>query len=166
MLYLHSRSELQINKMRYILISLLTLCSSAGVWGQSVRTHAGLAYNGSGSYTGYRTNKKDSVLFSAPMGIEVDTAGRLYVSNEHNIFWISGNTAFLAAGYALDPTEPGAADSKDFAGSQARFSRPAGLAIHPVTNELIIADLDNNQIRKMESPNHFIIRRCFDCHRA
>lgn len=136
--------------MRYILISLLTLCSSAGVWGQSVQTHAGLAYNGSGSYTGYRTNKKDSVLFSAPMGIEVDTAGRLYVSNEHNIFWISGNTAFLAAGYALDPTEPGAADSKDFAGSQARFSRPAGLAIHPVTNELFVADLDNNQIRKME----------------
>lgn len=136
--------------MRYILFTLITLCSLTSVWGQTVRTHAGMAYTGTGSYTGYRNNKKDSVLFSAPMGIEVDTTGRLYVSNEHNIFWISGNTAFLAAGYALDPTEPGAADSKDLAGSQARFSRPAGLAINPLTNELIVADLDNNQIRKVE----------------
>ncbi len=136
--------------MRYILISLITLCAVTGVQAQSVKTYAGMSYSGSGSYTGVRNNKKDSVLFSAPMGIEVDTAGRIYVSNEHNIFWILGNTAFLAAGYALDPTEPGAADSKDFAGSQARFSRPAGLAINPTTNELIIADLDNNQIRKME----------------
>lgn len=136
--------------MRYILISLITLCAVTGVQAQSVKTYAGMSYSGSGSYTGVRNNKKDSVLFSAPMGIEVDTAGRIYVSNEHNIFWIFGNTAFLAAGYALDPNEPGAADSKDLAGSQARFSRPAGLAINPTTNELIIADLDNNQIRKME----------------
>lgn len=136
--------------MRYILLCLLTISLSAGVCAQTVRTHAGMRYTGSGSYTGYRNNHKDSVLFSAPMGIEVDTAGRIYVSNEHNIFWINGNTAYLAAGYILDPTDPGAADSKDFAGSQARFSRPAGLAINPNTNELMVADLDNNQIRKVE----------------
>ncbi len=109
-----------------------------------------MQYTGSGSYTGYRNNHKDSVLFSAPMGIEIDTAGRLYVSNEHNLFWIQGNTAFLAAGYTLDPNEPGAADSKDGAGSTARFSRPAGLAINPNTNEMMICDADFNQIRKME----------------
>ena len=136
--------------MRYILLCLLTISLSAGVCAQTVRTHAGMRYTGSGSYTGYRNNHKDSVLFSAPMGIEVDTAGRIYVSNEHNIFWINGNTAYLAAGYMLDPTDPGAADSKDFAGSQSRFSRPAGLAINPNTNELMVADLDNNQIRKVE----------------
>lgn len=136
--------------MRYILLCLLTISLSAGVCAQTVKTHAGMRYTGSGSYTGYRNNHKDSVLFSAPMGIEVDTAGRIYVSNEHNIFWINGNTAYLAAGYILDPTSPGAADSKDFAGSQARFSRPAGLAINPNTNELMVADLDNNQIRKVE----------------
>jgi PKD repeat protein len=136
--------------MRYILLSIFTLGLCAGVWAQTVKTHAGMKYTGTGSYTGYRNNKKDSVLFSAPMGIEVDTAGRIYVSNEHNIFWINGNTAYLAAGYILDPTDPGAADSKDFAGSQARFSRPAGLAINPNTNELMVADLDNNQIRKVE----------------
>ncbi len=136
--------------MRYILVCLLTLNLCADVWAQTVRTHAGMRYTGNGSYTGYRNNHKDSVLFSAPMGIEVDTTGRIYVSNEHNIFWINGNTAYLAAGYILDPADPGAADSKDFAGSQARFSRPAGLAINPNTNELMVADLDNNQIRKVE----------------
>ncbi|MCC6817949.1 MAG: T9SS type A sorting domain-containing protein [Bacteroidia bacterium] len=135
--------------MRYIIFSLFTLFS-ASVLAQTVRTHAGMQYKGSGSYTGYRNNHKDTVLFSAPMGIEVDTAGRIYVSNEHNLFWIHSDRAFLAAGYALDPSDPGAADSKDLAGSQARFSRPAGIAINPNTNELLIADLDNNQIRKME----------------
>lgn len=136
--------------MRYILVCLLTVTFYAENFAQTVKTHAGMRYSGSGNYTGYRNNHRDSVLFSAPMGIEVDTAGRLYVSNEHNIFWIMGNTAYLAAGYTLDPTSPGAADSKDFAGSQARFSRPAGLAINPMTNELMVADLDNNQIRKVE----------------
>ena len=136
--------------MRYILVCLLTVNLCAGVWAQTVKTHAGMRYTGNGSYTGYRNNHKDSVLFSSPMGIEVDTAGRIYVSNEHNIFWINGNTAYLAAGYILDPADPGAADSKDFAGSQSRFSRPAGLAINPNTNELMVADLDNNQIRKVE----------------
>ena len=136
--------------MKNTLLCLLTLNLCAGVFAQTVKTHAGMQYTGTGSFTGYRNNHKDSVLFSAPMGIEVDTAGRLYVSNEHNIFWIQGNTAFLAAGYSLDPTDPGAADSKDFAGSQARFSRPAGLSINPNTNEMMVADLDNNQIRKVE----------------
>ncbi len=124
--------------------------SCACLFAQKVSTYSGLQYIGSGSYTGYRNNKKDSVLYSNPMGIEVDTAGRIYVSNEHNIFWISGNTSYLAVGYMLDPADPGAADSKDFAGSVARFSRPAGLAINPNTNELMVADMDNHQIRKVE----------------
>ena len=136
--------------MKNTLLCLLTLNLCAGVFAQTVKTHAGMQYTGSGSFTGYRNNHKDSVLFSAPMGIEVDTSGRLYVSNEHNIFWIQGTTAFLAAGYSLDPTNPGAADSKDAAGSVARFSRPAGMAINPSTNEMMICDQDNNQIRKME----------------
>lgn len=136
--------------MRSILVSLFLSSFILSSFSQTVSTYAGLQYTGTGSFTGYRNNKKDSVLFSAPMGIEIDTAGRIYVSNEHNIFWIQGNTCFLAVGYNLDPTDPGAADSKDFAGSVARFSRPAGLAINPMTNELMVADQDNNQIRKVE----------------
>jgi PKD repeat protein len=129
-----------------LFLSLAGFCATA----QTVKTYAGVQYTGSGSYTGYRNNHKDTVLFSAPMGIDIDTLGRLYVSNEHNIFWVKADRGFLAAGYTLDPTYPSAADSKDGGGSIARFSRPAGLAIHPRTNELFVADLDNNQIRKME----------------
>jgi PKD repeat protein len=139
--------------MKKILICLLAFNASVCTFAQTVKTHAGQQYVGSGSYTGYRNNLTDSVLFSNPLGIEVDTAGRLYVSNEHNIFWIKDKTAFLAVGYSLDPNTPGAADSKDFAGSVARFSRPAGLSINPGTNELIVADMDNHQIRKVE---HYI----------
>lgn len=136
--------------MKYIFSSILTCALIWTAGAQNVSTLAGIQYTGNGSYTGYRNNHKDSVFFSAPMGIEVDTAGRIYVSNEHNLFWIQGNTCFLAAGYTLDPTDVGAADSKDAAGSVARFSRPAGISIHPGTNEMYICDLDNNQIRKME----------------
>lgn len=136
--------------MKKILFAFTALGLGAVSMAQTVRTYAGMQYTGSGSYTGYRNNHKDSVLFSAPMGIEVDTSGRLYVSNEHNLYWIQGNTAYLAAGYLLDPADPGAADSKDAAGSVARFSRPAGLSVNPNTNEMMICDLDNNQIRKME----------------
>ena len=136
--------------MKKLILCLLTIYAGTGVSAQTVKTYAGMQYTGNGSYTGYRNNHRDSVLFSAPMGIEVDTAGRIYVSNEHNLFWIKDNTAFLAAGYNLDPNEPGAADAKDGAGSTARFSRPAGLAINPSTNEMMICDMDYNQIRKME----------------
>jgi PKD repeat protein len=136
--------------MKKLFFSLSALLCGVLMNAQTVTTYAGKQYSGTGNYTGIRSNHKDSVYFSAPMGIEVDTAGRLYVSNEHNIFWIQDNTAYLAAGYTLDPESPGASDSKDFAGSQARFSRPAGLAINPSTNELMVADLNNHQIRKVE----------------
>lgn len=137
-------------KLFLFCLALLITVNANNTNAQSVKTHAGIKYIGSGNYTGYRNNEKDSVYFSAPMGIAIDTAGRVYVSNEHNIFWLNGNTAYLAAGYNLDPTSAGAADSKDFAGIVARFARPSGLAINPSTNELIVADLENNQIRKVE----------------
>ena len=136
--------------MKFIFSVVLWSIVCVNVKAQTVKTHAGVQYTGSGNYTGYRNNHKDTVLFSAPMGIDIDTLGRLYVSNEHNVFWVKADRAFLAAGYTLDPTYPSAADSKDGGGSIARFSRPAGLAVNPKTNELMIADLDNNQIRKME----------------
>lgn len=137
-------------RLLFLCLTLLFIVNVNNTNAQTVSTHSGIHYIGSGNYTGYRNNIKDSVYFSAPMGIAVDTAGRVYVSNEHNIFWLNGNTAYLAAGYNLDPTTAGAADSKDFAGIVARFARPAGLAVNPSTNELIVADLENNQIRKVE----------------
>ena len=123
---------------------------------QTVKTFAGLQtdtpkYNVNALTI--RNFPKDSAYFSAPMGIEIDTAGRIYISNEHNIYFIYNGIARLVAGYALDPTDGGAAQSKDGIGIVARFSRPAGLALNPTTNDIYVADMDNNQVRLVE---HFI----------
>jgi PKD repeat protein len=137
--------------IKKLLVSInLFLGFCIGLQSQTVSTLAGQQYTGNGKYSGFRNNLKDSVWFSAPMGVEIDTAGRIYISNEHNIYWISGNTCYLAVGCLLDPLESGSADSKDFAGIVSRFARPAGLSINPNSNELFVADLDNNQIRTVE----------------
>ncbi len=121
---------------------------------QLVKTFAGVQQNGTGGYNvnaqTIRNFNKDSAYFSAPLGIEIDTAGRVYISNEHNIYFIYNGIARLVAGYALDPTDGGAAQSKDGAGIVARFSRPAGLALNPTTNDIYVADMDNNQVRLVE----------------
>ncbi len=118
---------------------------------QTVTTFAGKAYLGTGSYNGTRNNLKEDTYFSAPTGIAIDTAGRIYVSNEHNMMLISGSVCKLIAGYQLDPTTAGAADSKNGTGTSARFSSPAGICINPVTNEVLVADMDNHQIRKVSA---------------
>lgn len=122
---------------------------------QLVKTFAGV--QGAPSYNvnaqTIRNFDKDSVYFSAPTGIEIDTAGRIYITNEHNIFFIYNGIARLVAGYALDPTDGGAAQSKDGSGIVARFNSPAGLALNPTTNDIYVADLFNNQVRLVE---HFI----------
>ncbi|MDI1234779.1 MAG: T9SS type A sorting domain-containing protein [bacterium] len=118
---------------------------------QTVRTFAGKAYSGNGLYNGTRNNHKDSMLFSAPTGIAIDTAGRIYISNEHNIMLITGNNCKLVAGYNLDPATGGAPDSKDGTGISARFNSPAGLTLNSSTNEILVADVDNHQIRKVSA---------------
>lgn len=117
---------------------------------QTVKHYAGIQYFGTGFYNAIRNNHKDSVYYSAPWGITIDTAGRVYISNEHNIHFINGTQDRFVAGYNLDPTEPGAADSKNGAGITARFARPGGLTVNPSTNAIIVADIDNNQIRLVE----------------
>ncbi len=128
-----------------LFLLFIIICTQA----QTVKTFAGKPYTGSGFYNGTRNNHKDSMLFSAPNGIAVDTAGRIYISNEQNIMMITGTNCKLVAGYNLDPNQPGAADSKDGTGPSARFSNPAGLCVYPATNEILVADVDNNQIRKV-----------------
>ncbi len=118
---------------------------------QTVKTFAGKAYNGTGFYNGTRNNHKDSMLFSAPTGIAIDTAGRIYISNEQNIMLITGTNCKLVAGYNLDPASAGAADSKDGTGISARFSSPGGLCLNSNTNEIMVADVDNHQIRKVSA---------------
>ncbi len=138
-----------MNSFKFIpLISIFLFNSVSNA--QTVKHYAGIQYFGTGFYNAIRNNHKDSVYYSAPWGITIDTAGRVYISNEHNIHFINGTQDRFVAGYNLDPTEPGAADSKNGAGITARFARPGGLTVNPNTNAIIVADIDNNQIRLVE----------------
>ncbi|MES2618240.1 MAG: T9SS type A sorting domain-containing protein [Bacteroidota bacterium] len=138
-------------KLKKLLTTSLLTSILLTSYSQTVTTFAGKSYFGNGSYNGVRSNHKDSTYFSAPYGIDIDTAGRIYISNEQNIMLIIGNTCKLVAGYNLDPMQPGAADSKDGTGVSARFSNPAGVCINRTTNELFVADVDNHQIRKVST---------------
>ncbi len=136
-----------------LLIVFIAILSDIGA--QTVSTYAGVQYIGTGRYNddpeqAFRKSHIDSVVFSAPTGIAVDTAGRIYVSNEHNIMWISGTSTYVAVGSNYGPNDAGSADSKNSGGILARFNSPAGLALNPLTNNLIVADMLNSQIRNVE----------------
>jgi hypothetical protein len=76
--------------IKYFILGLsLSLGFALSLHSQTVSTLAGRQYIGNGNYTGIRGNLKDSVWFSAPYGIELDTAGRIYLTNEHNVFCIT-----------------------------------------------------------------------------
>jgi tripartite motif-containing protein 71 len=134
----------------FMVVLTLILGFNNGLQSQTVSKLAGQQYIGNGKYSGIRNNLKDSVWFSAPYGIELDTAGRIYVSNEHNVYLINGNNTYLCAGYSLDPNGAGSVGSVNSFGSVARFNTPSGICVNKTTNELLIADLGNNLIRKME----------------
>ncbi len=140
-----------LKKLKLLLTIFLFYSTLPYAASQTVKTFAGKYYTGSGFYNGIRNNPRDSMYFSAPTGVAVDTAGRVYISNEHNIMLITGNNCKLIAGYQLDPNTAGAADSKDATGTAARFSSPAGLSINTTTNELFVADVDNHQIRRVSA---------------
>lgn len=139
------------NILLIVFIAILSIVNA-----QTVSTFAGVKYIGTGRYNDdpdkpYRKSHVDSVVFSAPTGIAVDTTGRIYISNEHNIIWISGTSTYLAVGSPYAPNDAGSADSKNFGGILARFSGPGGLDINKSSNNLIVADVLNSQIRKVES---------------
>ena len=106
-----------------------------------VTTLAGLAGNwGSADGTG------SAALFNSPFGVAVDGAGNVYVADSGNgtvrKVTPAGRVTTLA-GSAGNP-----AGSTDGAGSAARFSGPAGVAVDSAGN-LYVADTGNSTIRKV-----------------
>ena len=89
-----------------------------------------------------------------PAGIAVDAAGVVYVADllHHCVRRIApGAGGAGSAGSAIDTLAGGGEIGfADGAGAEARFNKPAGLALDPATGCLIVADLGNNRIRALD----------------
>ncbi|MBC7426281.1 MAG: hypothetical protein H7321_07070, partial [Bacteroidia bacterium] len=116
-------------------------------YSQTVFKYSGVQYTGTGNYTAIRSKVLDSQVYSSPLGIEIDTAGRIYITNEHNIFLLFNGKSKLMAGYNLDPVD--GSDYKNGTGIASRFSQPAGIAVNRSTNSMVIVDMGNNLIRSL-----------------
>ncbi len=97
--------------------------------------------------------KIPSYLYNNPTGIAVDSAGNVYVAdrtlNKIHFSTASGNATTVSMGF-MNPVYAGtgAAGMANGAAASATFNQPAGVALDPSGN-LYVADLGNNQIRKI-----------------
>lgn len=115
---------------------------------QQVTTYAGTQYAGSGQYNANSNNALLDEKFSVPHGISVDTNGRFWITDQHNLIILDGATSRQRGGYTGDPNEPGAIGRYRGTGTVSRFNNPRGVYVHPKSNEIYICDTDNSQIRK------------------
>jgi len=90
-----------------------------------------------------------AALFFEPVGIAIDAADTLYVTDKFNHrirkITLKGEVSTLAGGGKVGPVNGGFADGE---GSDARFNEPLGIAIDKAGN-LYVADFGNNRIRKI-----------------
>jgi PKD repeat protein len=121
---------------------------SASLQAQTVTTHAGVQYLGSGSYLSTPNNKLNTEKFSRPSGLAVDNNGILYITDEHNVLLIQDSNTRIRAGYLGDPNEPGAIGTDDGTGTVSRFFAPAGMAVS-AANDVYVCDRFNHTIRKV-----------------
>ncbi len=115
---------------------------------QNVTTYAGVQYTDSGRFLGTADNPKNTELYSRPNGVAIDTNGRIWVSDEHNIMLLDGNTSRNRGGYRGNPNNSEALGYFDGTATSARFTYPAGMSVNPRSNDLYICDRDNSSIRK------------------
>ena len=89
------------------------------------------------------------------MGLVADAQGNIYVTDSGNgairMFKPDGTESILAG-------VPGTFGPQDGPGAQARFNLPAGLALTPDGGALLVADMGNGVIRRVDlrSPEHTV----------
>lgn len=132
----------------FLHVSLGLAALSQGLQAQTVTTHAGVQYLGSGSYLSNPNNTVTTEKFSRPSGLAIDNNGILYITDEHNVVLIEGNNTRIRAGYLGDPNDPGAIGTDDGTGTVSRFFAPAGMAVSGA-NDLYVCDRFNHTIRKV-----------------
>lgn len=107
---------------------------------------------------GYVDGTPSQAKFNYPIGISVDSRGRIFVADRYNhvirlIQWISNGQCGTSAGYtgycvSTIAGKAGEAKADDGPGLLARFNNPFGLALNN-KNELFVADFNNHLIRKI-----------------
>ncbi|MBI4747081.1 MAG: Ig-like domain-containing protein [Acidobacteria bacterium] len=90
----------------------------------------------------------NQMVFRSPRGIAVESGGNLFLADtdNHAIYFVDlgAKRVWLLAG------RPGQSGVLDGTGIEARFSRPAGLALNSTGRVLAVADQDNNRVRLLE----------------
>ncbi|MDA0685555.1 MAG: PKD domain-containing protein [Bacteroidetes bacterium] len=127
---------------------MLTIAVLGALKAQTVTTYVGIQYQGSGEYNATANNNLDAEYFSMPQSVAFDTNNRIWVTDQHNLHILDGSISRNRGGYLGDPNEPGGIGYDNGTGSVARFATPAGIAVHPSTNDIYICDRDNGLIRK------------------
>jgi len=131
-----------------------------GAWGavytianpvaQDAGTYAVVVSNPNGTLTSASATLTvaTSVQFPRAMGLAVDSAGNIFVSDvvSHSIWKVDATrqTTLLAGGDGV----PGSTDGK---GSSALFDTPGSLAFEP-SGSLVVADTGNLTIRRIATP--------------
>ncbi len=106
---------------------------------------------GSG-FQGFVDGASATAKFDAPRGIAIDVGGDIIVADTQN----NRIRRISAGGIVSTIAGSGAEDFANGDGASARFNNPADVAIDASGN-IIVADEDNNRIRKIERNNALLV---------
>ncbi|MFN4914858.1 MAG: T9SS type A sorting domain-containing protein [Sphingomonadales bacterium] len=133
--------------MKKALFVLISCAAAMNLSSQTVTTYAGSQYVGSGKYNVIANNPMLNDFYSIPYGICTDTAGNIWLTDQHNVIILNSGISRQRGGSTLDPTQPGSIGRYRATGTQSLFNSPRGVFVHPKTNAIYICDTDNGQIR-------------------
>jgi serine/threonine protein kinase, bacterial len=113
-------------------------------------TPAGAVSLFAGSATGVAGNANgtgQAASFSAPNGIAIDSSGNLWVTDSANntIREITTPGAVVSTPYGS-----GTAGRTNANGTSAEFNTPTAIGVDPVSGNLFVADMANNEIREID----------------
>jgi hypothetical protein len=107
-----------------------------------VRTLAG------GGPPGFADGPAATARFNGPLGVTVDTDGRILVADAYN-----DRVRVITRDGRVTTLTGGARGFADGPGAEARFDTPAGIAIAP-DGTLLVADTGNNLVRLVDGSGH------------